>query len=138
MTVTAPVSPLKDRLRVERQRANMSLARLAEETGMSKTYLLRLERDDAANPSLDVLTRIAEALDVTVADLLGAAATRFVADEADVPPSLRVFADEEKLSQRDFDQLASIRWRKGEAPTNSERWRFILQSLHASRQFDDN
>ena len=104
---------------------------------MSKTYLLRLETDDGANPSLDVLGRIADALDVTVADLLGAPATRFVADEADVPPSLRVFADEENLSPRDFEQLASIRWRRGEIPASSERWRFILQSLKASRQFDD-
>ena len=63
-------------------------------------------------------------------------ATRFVADEADVPPSLRIFADEQSLSPRDFEQLASIRWRKGEVPTSSERWRFILQSLQASRQFD--
>jgi transcriptional regulator with XRE-family HTH domain len=104
---------------------------------MSKTYLLRLETDADANPSLDVLRKIADALDVTVADLLGAPATRFVADEADVPPSLRIFADEQNLSPRDFEQLASIRWRKGEVPTSSERWRFILQSLQASRQFDD-
>jgi transcriptional regulator with XRE-family HTH domain len=131
-----PTSSLKERLRQERQRAGMSLARLAEETAMSKTYLLRLETDADANPSLDVLRRIADALDVTVADLLGASATRFVADEADVPPSLRIFADEQNLSPRDFEQLASIRWRKGEVPTSSERWRFILQSLQASRQFD--
>jgi len=134
--MSAPEPSFTARLRLERQRAGMSLARLAEETGMSKTYLLRLERDAGANPSLEVLRRIAEALDVTVADLLGAPATRFVADAADVPPSLRVFADEERLSPRDFEQLASIRWRRGEVPTSSARWRFILQSLRASRQFD--
>jgi transcriptional regulator with XRE-family HTH domain len=131
-------SALKHRLRAERQRSGLSLARLAEETGMSKTYLLRLESDDDANPSLDVLTRIASALDVTVADLLGAPATRFVADEADVPPSLRVFADQESLSPSEFEQLASIRWRRGETPSNPERWQFILNSLRASRQFDDS
>lgn len=134
----ATESALKDRLRAERQRAGLSLARLAEETGMSKTYLLRLETDDAANPSLDVLTRVASALDVTVADLLGAPATRFVADEADVPPSLRVFADQESLSPSEFEQLASIRWRRGETPSTPERWQFILNSLRASRQFDDS
>lgn len=134
----AAESALKDRLRAERRRAGLSLARLAEETGMSKTYLLRLETDDAANPSLDVLTRVASALDVTVADLLGAPATRFVADEADVPPSLRVFADQESLSPSEFEQLASIRWRRGETPSTPERWQFILNSLRASRQFDDS
>ena len=129
--------PLKRRLRAERQRAGLSLARLAEETGMSKTYLLRLESDEEANPSLDVLTKVASALDVTVADLLGAPATRFVADEADVPPSLRVFADQESLSPSEFEQLASIRWRRGETPSTPERWQFILNSLRASRQFDN-
>lgn len=133
----APQPPLKERLRAERQRAGLSLARLAEETGMSKTYLLRLESDDDANPSLDILTRVAAALDVTVADLLGAPATRFVADDADVPPSLRVFADQESLSPSEFEQLASIRWRRGETPSTPERWQFILNSLRASRQFDN-
>jgi transcriptional regulator with XRE-family HTH domain len=136
--MAAPESSLKLRLRAERQRAGLSLARLAEETGMSKTYLLRLETDDDANPSLDILTRVASALDVTVADLLGAPATRFVADDAEVPSSLRVFADQESLSPSEFEQLASIRWRKGETPANPERWQFILNSLRASRQFDDN
>jgi transcriptional regulator with XRE-family HTH domain len=134
--MAADPSSLKQRLRAERSRAGLSLARLAEETGMSKTYLLRLESDDDANPSLDVLTKVAGALDVTVADLLGAPATRFVADDAEVPASLRVFADQESLSPSEFEQLASIRWRRGEIPETPERWQFILNSLRASRQFD--
>jgi transcriptional regulator with XRE-family HTH domain len=127
---------LQSRLRQERQRARLSLARLAEETGMSKTYLLRLESDPETNPSLDVLRRIADALDVTVADLIGAPATQFVGDEADVPTSLRIFADQTKLSRSEFDLLASIRWRRGETPQTPERWQYILSSLRASRQLD--
>lgn len=133
---TVEGSTLKDRLRLKRTRAGLSLARLAEETGMSKTYLLRLESDDEANPSLEVLNRLATALDLTVADLLGTPATRFVADEAEVPLSLRLFADEANLSPSEFEQLASIRWRRGETPATAERWQFILNSLRASRQFD--
>jgi len=103
---------------------------------MSKTYLLRLENDPEANPSLEVLTRIAQALDVTVADLLGAPPTRFVADDAPVSASLRVFADQEGVTRSELDQLASIRWRRGEEPASADRWRYILQSLRASREFD--
>ena len=103
---------------------------------MSKTYLLRLETDPETNPSLDVLHRIADALDVTVADLIGAPATQFIGDEADVPTSLRVFADQAKLSRSEFDLLASIRWRRGETPETPERWQYILTSLRASRQLD--
>jgi XRE family transcriptional regulator, master regulator for biofilm formation len=127
---------LQDRLRRERRRAGLSLARLAEETGMSKTYLLRLESDPDTNPSLDVLRRIADALDVTVADLIGAPATQFVPDDADVPSSLRVFADQAKLSKSELELLASIRWRRGETPQTPERWHYILNSLRASRELD--
>ena len=127
---------LQDRLRQERNRAGLSLARLADETGMSKTYILRLETDPETNPSLDVLRRIADALDVTVADLIGAPATQFVPDDADVPGSLRAFADQAKLSKGEFDLLASIRWRRGETPQTPERWQYILTSLRASRQLD--
>ena len=124
------------RLRAERSRAGLSHARLAQLTGLSKTYLVRLETDPSSNPSLEVLHRIAEALDITVADLVGAQ-TRFEPDDASIPPSLRAFADQAKLSQRELRTLASIRWRKGEEPQTEERWQFILQSLRASRQLDE-
>ena len=124
------------RLRSERTRSGLSHARLAQLTGLSKTYLVRLETDPASNPSLEVLHRIADALDLTVADLVGAR-VQFEPDDAPIPPSLRAFADEAKLSQRELRTLASIRWRKGEEPQTPERWRFILDSLRASRQLDE-
>jgi XRE family transcriptional regulator of biofilm formation len=134
--MAAAETSLASRLRSEREKAGLSLNRLAEETGMSKTYLLRLERDEDANPSLDVLRRVTEALDITIADLIGVPPTRGVSKEFTYPPSLLAFADEEKLTSSELEQLASIRWRRGDAPESSERWRFILQSLRASKQFD--
>jgi XRE family transcriptional regulator, master regulator for biofilm formation len=125
------------RLRGERRRAGLSHARLAQLTGLSKTYLVRLETDPASNPSLEVLHRIADALDVTVADLVGTPRVQFEPGDAPIPPSLRAFADQAELSQRELRTLASIRWRKGEEPQTQERWRFILDSLRASRQLDE-
>lgn len=49
---------------------NMSLSMLAERTGLSKGYLSELETSPAANPTLDVLLRIAQALDVSITELL--------------------------------------------------------------------
>jgi len=132
---TAGDNGIGARIRSERHRAGLSAARLAHETGLSKTYLLRLENDAEANPSLDVLRRIAEALDLTIADLVGVAPTRFVGDR-DYPPSLLRFADEQGLAQGELEMLASIRWRKGEVPSTPERWRFVLDSLRASRELD--
>ncbi|MUK89057.1 helix-turn-helix domain-containing protein [Ornithinibacillus sp. L9] len=48
-----------------------SLALLAEMSGVSKSYLSYLERDLRTNPSLQVLTRIAQALGCSLEYLLG-------------------------------------------------------------------
>lgn len=115
----------------------MSLATLAQITGLSKTYLVRLETDETSNPSLDVLHRIAEALDITVADLLGRSRIVYDADSDEaIPPSLRAFADEEGLSQAEIRTLQSIRWRQGDEPKTPQRWRFVYESLNASREID--
>lgn len=132
-----PTPELRGRLRRQRERMNQSLTDLADAAGVSKTYLLRLETDQDANPSLDVLRRIADALDTTVADLIGGPVVRYSRDDADITASLRAFADEVKLTEREFELLASIRWRKAEEPQTSERWRYILDSLRASRSLDE-
>lgn len=135
--VAVVVDPdLGQRLKRQRARARLSLAELAESTGISKTYLVRLESDTTANPSLDVLRRIAQALDTTVADLVGSPAIQFDEQEATISPSLRAFADEAELPMRELQMLASIRWRKGEEPRTSARWRYVLDSLRASRSLD--
>jgi transcriptional regulator with XRE-family HTH domain len=135
---------LGERIRAERERSRASLAKLADMTGLSKSYLVRLETDAASNPSLEVLYRIAEALDTTVADLLGRAPVRIEPNELPIQSSLRAiqsslraFADEAGLSTRDLQMLASIRWRKGEEPQTPERWRYVLNSLKMSKQLDD-
>jgi transcriptional regulator with XRE-family HTH domain len=127
-----------DRIRDERVRAGLTVLELAELTGLSRTYLVRLENDKAANPSLDVLYRIAQALDMTVADLLGTPPVQFIPDDADISTSLRAFADEAQLDTQQVHMLASIRWRKGEEPKTKERWRYIYTSLQASRFVDES
>lgn len=123
------------RLRRERDKAGMSLGQLAEATGISKPYLVRLE-NEPSNPSLQLLARLAEALDITVADLLDA--PRFRADEKamQIPPLLRSFADDYGLSSPEVRTLASIRFRKGDEPRSVERWEYIYNSLRLSRGLD--
>ncbi len=123
-------------LRTHRSRSGLSLARLSGATGISRPYLVRLENDDDANPSLDVLHRLAEALDVTVAELIGRPAMTVDADALVIPSTLRAFADEVSLPRQELVMLASIRWRRGEEPQTIERWRFVRDSLRASRALD--
>lgn len=124
------------RIRTERERLGMSLSNLAEASGLSKAYLVRLETDPDSNPSLQVLVRIAEALDLTAADLVGRPRVT-LAEEPEIPTPLRVFADEAGLSQSEVRTLASIRWRRGEAPQTPQRWRYIYDSLRASQHLDE-
>src|SRR5207248_5986640 len=86
--MAADATRIGPRLRAERTRAGLSHARLAQLTGLSKTYLVRLETDPASNPSLEVLHRIAEALDITIADLIASPRVHFEPDDARIPPSL--------------------------------------------------
>jgi transcriptional regulator with XRE-family HTH domain len=128
-------SAIGRRVREEREKAGLSLAQLAERSGLTKAYLVRLETH-GGNPSVEVVAQIAEALDLTAADLLGGPVIRFVGDDADVPPSLRAFADEAHLSSSDLKMLASIRWRDEDPPQTAERWRYVYRSLLMSRQID--
>jgi transcriptional regulator with XRE-family HTH domain len=123
------------RVREEREKAGLSLSQLAEASGLTKAYLVRLE-NQAGNPSLEVVAQIADALDLTVADLVGGPVIRFVGDDADVTPSLRAFADQAQLSSSDVKMLASIRWREGERPQTLERWQYVYRSLLMSREID--
>jgi len=125
------------RIKAERVRNQMSLSRVSEVTGISKAHLVRLETDENANPSLETLHRLAQAFDVTVADLLGRPRMTFDAEDNLVPAALRAFADEDHISVSELRTLASIRWRKGEEPRTPERWRYIYNSLKGSRHIDD-
>ena len=130
-----PDTELGEHLRRQREKAGLSLAQLADATGISKPYLVRLE-NEPSNPSLQILARIAEALDVTVADLLGSSRYRLDEDNLAVAPLLRAFADEEGLSTREVRTLASIKFRKGDEPRSTERWAYIYNSLRLSRGLD--
>ena len=124
-----------EQVRREREKAGLSLAQLAEGAGLSKAYVLKVE-SGATNPSLGVLGQIADALEITIADLVGGPTLRFEMDDADVPSSLQAFADEAKLTSSEVRTLASIRWRRGEEPRTPERWRYIFHSLQLSRSMD--
>jgi DNA-binding phage protein len=49
-------------LKAERERMGLSLAEVAERTGMERPNLSRLENEAEANPTISTLTRYAEAL----------------------------------------------------------------------------
>lgn len=125
------------RVRREREKAGLSLAQLASAAGLSKAYLVKVE-NGATNPSLGVLGQIADALDITVADLVGGPRVQAEPGELEPSPSLLAFADEAGLTPTSLNTLASIRWRAGDEPRTPERWRYIYDSLRLSRSIDED
>ena len=67
-------SPLGDKINALRKQKGLSLEQLAEITDSSKSYLWELENKDAPNPSIDKVSRLASALEVTPEFLLSGAA----------------------------------------------------------------
>ncbi|KZZ86286.1 helix-turn-helix domain-containing protein [Bacillus sp. SJS] len=59
------------KIREIRRQRGFSLTELADQAGVSKSYLSYIERDVQKNPSLHFLTKIAENLGVEVKDLIG-------------------------------------------------------------------
>ncbi|WP_052948815.1 helix-turn-helix domain-containing protein [Mesobacillus campisalis] len=58
------------KLKELRMKKSLTLSRLSELTGISKSYLSLIERDIQNNPSLDILQRLSRHLDIEVEDLV--------------------------------------------------------------------
>jgi transcriptional regulator with XRE-family HTH domain len=63
-------TPLGEKIRAERKRQELTLDRLAEKTGSSKSYIWGLENGPAVRPSADKISKVAAALNVSVDYLL--------------------------------------------------------------------
>ena len=116
---------LGDRIRALREDLGISQAELARRAEITKGYMSQIESNQAPRPSGAVLFGLAQALGVTVADLLG---KRIEPVDHNVPESLRAFAMQEDLPSQDVEMLAQIKFR-GQQPQRAEDWRYIYESI---------
>jgi transcriptional regulator with XRE-family HTH domain len=122
------------RIRRYREDKGLTQTALADAAALSKTYLSELESGAGRRPSGDVLLRIADALGITIADLLG----RHVAPAGDaLPDGLADFANQRGLPEADVAMLASIRFR-GDPPRTARRWQHIYDAIRMSRTLDED
>ncbi|HEX6513067.1 MAG TPA: helix-turn-helix transcriptional regulator [Chloroflexota bacterium] len=119
--------PLGERLRQRRSEKGVSAAELARQSGISKGYLSQLENGepDATKPSAEVLFRIAQALDTTIADLMERETQP--ADNG-LPQGLQDLAKSAQLPATDIKMLAQIRFR-GRQPQSEDDWRFLYDAI---------
>lgn len=125
-----------DRLKEYRKGLGMSQADLARKSSVSAAYVSELESGLGKRPSGEILLRLANALEVTIADLLGQDIRPGDGDPPVPDPSLLEFARERRLPRSDVEMLASIRFR-GDPPRTSRRWGMIYDIIVTSRTLDE-
>jgi transcriptional regulator with XRE-family HTH domain len=124
---------LKDRFRQARLEKGLSVRELARKADMSFTYISGIE-NGRSTPSLRISAAIAEALDMSLLDLLDGVdfAGEFSAEEPPLPPGLRELAEDEQYAgQLDEDWLALLRsiQLRGQQPATKEEWLWVYLSL---------
>ncbi len=125
-----------DRLKRYRKGLGMSQAALARKAKVSAAYISELESGLGKRPSGEILLRLADALEVTIAELLGQDIRPGDGDPPVPDPSLLDFAKERKLPRSDVAMLASIRFR-GDPPKTPRRWAMIYDTIVVSRTLDE-
>lgn len=133
---------LAENLRRIRLQKQLTQPTLAEQAGVSKGYIYSLESGEMTNPSLDILLKIANALDCTIADLSGVpkvVAKVTTVTSVEIPESLLKFARQkkragEKLTEDDLLSLARTQFR-GKRPETVEDWAYLFEFL--KRTFDE-
>jgi transcriptional regulator with XRE-family HTH domain len=123
---------LGNRIRELREDRQMTLGDLERESGVSKGYLSQLERGEASNPTVDVLTKISQALAVTVSELLGERGGEETAARR-LPAGLKTLIDQAAkrgapISDQDVRMLLGIRYR-GRQPRTTEDWAFLYETI---------
>jgi len=123
---------LGDRLRDHRERLQMTLSELERVSGVSKGYLSQLERGEASNPTVDIVTKISQGLGVPVSELLGEVSLP-EADAPRLPAGLREFLDQAAargsyIAEDDVRMLLGIRYR-GKQPRTAEDWAFLYETI---------
>jgi transcriptional regulator with XRE-family HTH domain len=131
----AAAMSLGERVRTFRIDRGMSLGGLASKAELSKSYISAIEHGEAPRASGRTLYAIAEALGVTMSDLLGRQLLTNKADSSPPPPSLLEFAAEHHLPESDVHMLAGIEFR-GEKPKSKERWAHIYSAIRGTEWMD--
>jgi len=127
------INPIGERVSLFRKERGLNLSQLAAAARLSKSYVSSIEAGDTPRPSGETLYAIADALGVTMSDLLG---RRLLTDApTDAPASLLEFARANKLPEADIKMLASISFR-GAQPKSKERWAHIYSAIRQTEWMD--
>ena len=118
------VQELSRQVARRRKELGLSQGTLAQKAGISKNYVSLIERGEAQNLSVDILHRLASALETTPNELLGESD----GNSPKIHPALREFSLKEGLSFEIVDKLARIP-KPGLEPDTVAKWRRLYQAI---------
>ncbi len=130
---TADIRELGARLRARRTALGLTLAQVADESGLSLPYVSNLERG-RGNPTLEALRSVARALQQPVSDILGDLEAQGSYDLtelvlAEVPPSLQAFGRTDRFKDV-VDRLSEVQ----DVSTDEMRKRLMVGMASAPRR----
>jgi len=113
-------------LQIQRRRKEMGLSQeeFARQANLSRNYVSLIERGEAQNVSVRIISQIAVVLGTTPSELIDQTAE----DERLIPPGLRQLALTEGLSYETVDRLARLP-RRGQEPKTVEDWRQLYTRI---------
>ena len=98
-------TPFGERLRRLRKNKGLTMDKLAQAAGISKSYVWELENRPAQRPSVTVLQSLSGALGVTMLDLLGEPPP---VEGGDAPEDLAFFREYLEMSESDKDRYRKM------------------------------
>jgi len=125
---------LADNIKHFRTLKQLSQPQLADKASLSKGYVYMLESGEMTNPSIEKLSSIADALECTIADLIGQPKTKAKIKTAfEIPVGLQEFARRKKregdpLDESDLKSLAYTQYR-GKRPQTADDWAYVYEFL---------
>lgn len=118
-------------VRRERKKQRYSQEELADEVGISRTYLSQIEQGKAQNLSLQLAQQLGTKLGIESPYQEKSSP----GEGNDIPKSLRKFADEDEIPESDIEMLADIEYR-GEQPQRVDQWRIVYNVIKNATEGD--
>lgn len=118
-----------------RELKGLTLPELARRAEVSKAFLWEMETGNAKRPGAEILFRVAEALGVTMAHLMGKepAVSGAPGIEPEVNEGLRAFINERRRQGQplEADEISSLSFvqLKGGRPHTKEQWALVYGML---------
>lgn len=91
------------RLKALRMKKGKSLQEVADQVGVSKAHIWDLESGNSSNPSMDLLTNLANYFETSVSSLVGENPK-----ESEDPALIAMFRDLKKLDPTDRETISAV------------------------------